>query len=481
MLLERDFGTLSENNKTLIKKHFGYDEYDSMFHSAGGAPPEGESFYQLYNRIAAYYHEVLRPLAEVGKTVLVDAHKYPIEMFALLAAGMPPDDYRDFKIPNSKPNSFEDLGRHARNVVAEVDWLGEMVEIHLPAMLAAALAFGIMLKLTILSCFQMNADVAHGETNVFYAVLFVFTGINSFFVFLRTPPDKVRDVGKTAGKFWVGLALRVAIALALIFGVRQPVAEAAGLFLLVPPTMAVPTLSLMWGGDYFLSVRLSLALSLVAPFVLLGVYLLATWVHLPMMMDLVPFLLLFLFGVIVPAGTSQVLRRVHAVKAGAISTNWSWLGGAALLPLGFAAGFYFVTPQLLHQVAAPSGVATMETDFAIAIGLLLATRLCGILANRFTTVTEPQAIDSYVCSIAPNIFFWCSVTSKSNSLFTLALLIPYFLSLWLEDKRFVQRYAQTVSTGSQQVLTPSKRIAFALLPQFLWQKASKARDFKHPL
>jgi broad specificity phosphatase PhoE len=145
-LIERDFGVLSENNKTLIKKHFGYEKYDEMFHSADGAPPHGESFHSLYGRIAAYHREVLQPLSDAGKTILVVAHKYPIEMFALLAADLSPEDYQDFKIPNSKPSSFEDLGRHALAVPAKVNWLGEMIEIHLATLLVAAVYVGVALK-----------------------------------------------------------------------------------------------------------------------------------------------------------------------------------------------------------------------------------------------------------------------------------------------------------------------------------------------
>ena len=56
-LVERDFGKLSEQNKSLIKKYFGAGKFEHMFHSAAGAPPNGEAFVDMYDRVRKYYFE----------------------------------------------------------------------------------------------------------------------------------------------------------------------------------------------------------------------------------------------------------------------------------------------------------------------------------------------------------------------------------------------------------------------------------------
>jgi hypothetical protein len=290
----------------------------------------------------------------------------------------------------------------------------------------------------------MNIAAGQIETVTFFVLLLAFTAINSFFVFLRAPPEALRGAGETVRTFWAGTVIRIAVGAGLIFGLHQPIAIAAGLFLLVPPTMAAPTLSLMWGGDYFVCVRLTLGLSLCAPVLMLAVYALARWSHVPMAMDLRPFLVLLALGVVAPAVLAQGVRRLNAIRAGAISTNWSWLGGAALIPLALSAGFYFVAPHMLDRILTPPGLWAVAGDGLVAVALLIGVRLLGVLSNRLAGVTEREAVDGYICGMAPNIFLWCSLTSRSHGVFALVLLVLYFLSLWLEDQRFVHLYAQAI-------------------------------------
>ena len=71
-----------------------------------------------------YYEQVLLPASLRGHTILVVAHKYVVEMFALLIAGLAPEDYCDFKIPNSRPSSENDLRYLATHVPQSVNTLG---------------------------------------------------------------------------------------------------------------------------------------------------------------------------------------------------------------------------------------------------------------------------------------------------------------------------------------------------------------------
>src|SRR5215469_607697 len=134
-LLERHFGLLQGRNKSLWKKVLGYRHYDEMLHSPHGIPPDGEAWQELYHRVRAYYEQVLLPASQSGRTILVVAHKYVVEMFALIVAGLAPEDSCDFKIPNSRPSSENELRSLATHVPQSVHTFGELLEVHLPLLL----------------------------------------------------------------------------------------------------------------------------------------------------------------------------------------------------------------------------------------------------------------------------------------------------------------------------------------------------------
>lgn len=159
-LVERDFGSWSGRNKSLVKKSTGFAGYTEAFHSPTGAPPGGESWQAMYDRVAAYHRDVLLPASRAGRTVLVVAHKYIVEMFAMVVADADPSSYRDFKIPNARPLSEQDLRRAvaAPSAAGLVNDLGEIVEIHLPLLAATAACAGMVAQLL------LGLHVPHGPS-----------------------------------------------------------------------------------------------------------------------------------------------------------------------------------------------------------------------------------------------------------------------------------------------------------------------------
>jgi broad specificity phosphatase PhoE len=113
-LVERDFGVFIGRNKSLVKKSIGFRSYTEAFHSSTGRPPGGESWTAMYRRVRDYYHNVLLPASRAGRNILVVSHKYVVEMFALVVAEIPAEEYRDLKIPNARPLSVADLQRIGR-------------------------------------------------------------------------------------------------------------------------------------------------------------------------------------------------------------------------------------------------------------------------------------------------------------------------------------------------------------------------------
>lgn len=262
-LVERDFGSYSGRNKSLVKKSIGFAGYTEAFHSPTGMPPGGESWQAMYDRVAAYHRDVLLPASRAGRTVLVVAHKYIVEVFALVVADADPSSYRDLKIPNARPLSEEDLRRAvtAPSAAGLLNDLGEIVEIRLPLLVAAAATSGAVAQLLV------GVSVPGWA---FTLVLTFLLAIGSFFAMLRVAPSALRGPVASLRTAWPLLLPRLALGLALLWTARSVPLELAGLFLLLPPALIAPTLSLLWGGDYFFAIRHTVAASLALPALLLA-------------------------------------------------------------------------------------------------------------------------------------------------------------------------------------------------------------------
>ena len=255
-LIERDFGRLSEQNKSLIKKYFGAASFENMFHSAEGAPPGGESFVDMYKRVKSYYEDVLKPLSDSGRRILVVSHKYTIEMFVLIAADLPPTAYHDYKIPNSKPCSLEDLRRAVQQTSAQLNTASEVIEAGLSRWILVAVLFGILLRL---------ATGTALRPQLYTVTMALLLAFNAFMSFLRLESRVVLQAPMSLKQIWKGGLFKAIAGVALVLTASSPFAMALGLFLLLPSAMTAPTFSLMWGGDYFLSVQATLVLSILSP------------------------------------------------------------------------------------------------------------------------------------------------------------------------------------------------------------------------
>ena len=434
-LLERDFGVLSENNKSLIKKHFGHATFESMFHSADGAAPEGESFRAMYERTASYYADILVPAEKSGKNILVVAHKYIIEMFALVAAGLGPEDYFDFKIPNSKPSTFQELASHVLGSSPSVQRLGEYTEIYLPLLLFGAAFLGVILK----QLFPALDLVPHRLMFCLSALLFA---VNSYYAFLRPEIDVIRGAFSSLKLFWKSATIRALLAVVIIALFPGSLGYAAGTFFLLPPSIAAPILSLMWGGNYFLSLQSTLVLTVFSIGVFGALEILSSNLGWQVSINLLPFLILFLIGVAVPGVAAQTARFRSPIQAGSVSTNWGWLGGVALVFLSFVSGVQLAPMNLLNQLLTLSALK----DVLFVVVLFAMLKILGVLAVRVCPVSRDVGRDLYISQVTPNIFFWFALIprgSGSGLLQTLTLLI-YFLSLWMEERRFVGEYARTL-------------------------------------
>jgi broad specificity phosphatase PhoE len=426
LLTERDFGILSEKNKSLIKKHYGAHGFEHMFHSSEGLPPGGEAFMEMYQRTKDYYEKVLLPASQSGKCILVVSHKYIVEMFALIAANVAPEDYFDFKIPNSKPCSWDDLGKRVRQSSARMNNLGEQIEARLPSLLVVGMLIGVFSKLFLKWTLP---SIGLGILST------LFLAVNSYIAFLRVEPGVIQNIGDCVGKIWKGAALRIGGGLLLVFGLGGPLGWAAGTFLLLPPAMTAPTLSLMWGGDYFLSVQATLLLSIVSPVALFLIS--RTGLH----VNVMPFMIMFFMAGLVPALAAQIQRRMNPIQTGALATNWGWVGGASLIPLAVLTGYGF-TPAGFSI-----GQLALRTDALFAFVLFAAIYVLGWIAARISTGSTSLKRDVFITHTVPNLFFWASLlpSMERNGAIPLFSALFFFLSILLQEKVHVRRFGREVS------------------------------------
>jgi hypothetical protein len=246
---------------------------------------------------------------------------------------------------------------------------------------------------------------------VFSAVLTALLAVTTFFGMLRVNSQVLHGIGQSIGAMLPITLLRLLIGLVLVSSDVNTPLILLGLFLLLPPALVTPTLSLLWDGDYYTAVRQTVATSLVLPPMLLG----ALWLpgHANRFSAFGPALIGY-FGVLigamfVPAVLAQVLRRRDPIRAGQLSTNWNWLGGLMLVPLaGFATFALTGRTGLTAVLNATEWPQVIGVAIAVC-AVLLGTRLA-MAAFLWLRGLEPRtARDVFITQTTPNIFLWFAI------------------------------------------------------------------------
>ncbi len=441
---ERDFGAFTAANKSLVKKAVGFRAYTEYFHSATGTPPGGESWDELRERVHRYYVDVLLPASRAGRQVLVVTHKYVVEMFAVVLADM--RDYRDMKIPNARPLSEEDLRRIAAApaVAAKVNDLGEHVEIRLPVLLASACALGVLFQLVLRT--PLPAPVL---SIVITALLMCGT----FFGMLRLQPRTLRQTSGL-GRVAAGTLLKSGVGAALLVNAHSVPLLLLGIALLVPPATLAPVLALLWGGDFHASVRHTLIASLVTPAVLLVVAV-TRQDSLPRGL-LAGSAIVLVAAVALPTLAAQRLRQRDPIMAGRLTTNWNWLGSAALIPLAGVTGYALTPATPVPAALIPFGLGEAAL---VVVAFAVPRLLAGVLESRRHL---------YVTQGTPNVFLWLTVAAPLMARAgVLVKLLPvlitgvFFAALVLDERVFVRIFrrrmvaAQAEPIASRPVPTGS--------------------------
>jgi broad specificity phosphatase PhoE len=482
-LLERHFGFLQGQNKSLWKKILGHRRYHDMLHSPYSAPPEGETWEDLYLRVRYYYERVLLPRSRQGRTILVVAHKYIVEMFAHIIARVIPEDTCDLKVPNSRPSSESDLRSMVAHVPKSVNTLGELLEIHLPLLMLGGATLGVLVKLI--------TDWPLSPT-AFQVGVIICLFVSTFFGLLYADPAHLTGmISELKATRWT-LLLRVFLGMGLlIFGPSVP-AQMIGIFFLLPPSTLVPTLALLWGQDYAAALRITLSLSVLSPLllgtsVILGgslTFSLAEGGKQAFSFPIQFSALLPLAGALgLPAFVAQCYRLKQPIKAGTLSTRWGWIGGAASLPLAFLMTFYFTPPSLIEHAMTPEGLRlagiTLLLMTGAFAGLLCIAQLIKVRGRKDVTGHALQLAAS-----TPNVFLWSALIPGQlahDPTLGLGMLVIWAAMLFFTGLVFKERLC--VYQGRENIVLPQVSLSwfevtakFASVPRVTVSTSSRSEQ-----
>lgn len=186
-LAERSFGVFTGENKVLLRRALGHEEFEGMVHSSGEAPPCAETIGSIYRRCDEFHSEEILPRLQRGENVLVVAHQYVLEAYALLLEGLNPSEYYSFSLPNGKALSAEDMKAYRYKTTSvwqkKIDEIGDKTILH--GTKIAAILFFIGMIIRALPSLWGQPITSMTFSSIFQTVITTCLAVSSYFVYLE--------------------------------------------------------------------------------------------------------------------------------------------------------------------------------------------------------------------------------------------------------------------------------------------------------
>jgi hypothetical protein len=243
--------------------------------------------------------------------------------------------------------------------------------------------------------------------------------------------------------------------------------QTLGIFFLLPPATLVPSLALLWGGDYAIALRITLFLSAISLF-LLGAATVLSRAIFQNAHELMPIqlsaLLILLVALTLPTVIAQWYRSKHPIKAGSLSTNWGWLGGLASLPIAFLATYFFTPQSLGAQMLTSKGLLLLGGAFLLMVGAFGGLHLLAQLV-KVRDVEDETGRARRLAATTPNVFFWAAmispalaknISSASSTLVMWAILI-FFGILVLQEQWLVHHVRERIMPALVRANRPTNQ------------------------
>ncbi len=102
-LNERDYGDLVGLNKSETADKYGKEQVHIWRRSYDTPPPNGESLKDVVKRVSPYFVEIIQPLLNEGKNVLIAAHGNSLRAIMIKIGMYKPDEISSIELPTGKP------------------------------------------------------------------------------------------------------------------------------------------------------------------------------------------------------------------------------------------------------------------------------------------------------------------------------------------------------------------------------------------
>jgi len=447
-LAERSFGVFTGENKVLLRRALGHEEFEHMVHSSDDAPPCAETMGSIYRRVQDFHCQEILPRLARGENVLVVAHQYVLEAYALVLEDLPPSEYYSFSLPNGKALSIDEMKAYRYKTTSptqkKIDEVGDKIVLHGTKL--AAILFLVGMVARALPGLWNDPWISPHLGPIFQATVTFCLAVSSWFVYLEI------DLGNALANTDRGDSLIVLVVYLIRMGIlatgtlwilqdtnslsadMYESAQYWALLWALPPALTTPTISLTWGGRVYLTAIGSSVLSVICGLVLNGLAL-SPWLGFNPV-DLVPFLVVLIVALLIPACAAQAYRACKPIDSKRYSKKWKFLGVVAFAVMGLVAGFYLTPANLLADLFQEDNLMTGQShncirQFQIAFLVYLGMRVTAFVAARLAMVLKssddqksanPGAlpspakeylnVDVLILLSQHNIFLWIALLSS---------------------------------------------------------------------
>lgn len=147
-LMERDFGSFSLQNKSILQKKHGIKEYEKAVNLDSHTMKEGETYAEFSGRVIDFFYDEIVPSLEEGKKVVVVSHKYVIELFCNLILEKPIEEKFDLRLPNAEVLEANRISQYTKHENEKVNIFKDWLVIHHHWVFTISLFIGLILGYT---------------------------------------------------------------------------------------------------------------------------------------------------------------------------------------------------------------------------------------------------------------------------------------------------------------------------------------------
>ena len=460
-LCERSQGIFTGESKALIMSLFGRKQFDAFLSDSSHCPLGGESGGEIYDRCKAFYQREIEPRTLRGENVLIVCHEFVMMGMVCYLAGGTRDDFVEFKVPNGKALSNNEL---MALLDTETDAFNDRLKEVGNWTIVNALRYAILLY-TVGGIIRIASGSSNGMPTLLFRILIVgLNFVSSLYTYLDVDLAAVSNNISWVAVISVSLGVFIVRWIIALYVVNFVVTteidsssitaalnstedavelqetstattraeqqaklllDAWMLWLMIPPGMTSPAVAKLLGGNVYESATLAPPLGVLLPLLLrLGLYLGWIPIHAIDAASALTFYWTILAGGLwFPCFLSQVLRWYNPVETAKHTKRWNFLAGWSFMGLGLVGGYQTAPThffQLLRDINSTAGttysLAPMTWAFGIWIALRISAMIITTCLRHTSRLVERQLVDIFVLTTTPNFFLWLALAETGSSL-----------------------------------------------------------------